>query len=144
VLMPDVNVLVAAHRTDADHHETARTWLEEAIAGHEAVGLSEAVTTGFVRIVTHPKVFVKPTPLDEALGQVARLRTAEGVLAVSPGRTHWRVFEHLCRTAEARGNLVSDAAYAATAIEAGAVWVTFDRDFARFDGLTWRLPSLAT
>ena len=140
MLMPDVNVLVAAHRTDSTHHDVTRAWLEQTIGGHEALGVSESVTAGFVRIVTHPKVFLRPTPLDQALGQIDRLLDAEGVLKVTPGRAHWQIFERLCRDADARGNLVSDAAHAATAIEAGATWVTLDRDFARFDGLRWRLP----
>jgi uncharacterized protein len=143
VLMPDVNVLVSAHRTDAPQHEIARGWLEDAINGSEALGLTDAVSAGYVRIVTHPRVFADPTPLESALDHLARLREAAGVLRVTPGRAHWDVFARLCREADARGNLVSDAAHAATAVEAGATWVTFDRDFARFPGLRWRVPESA-
>jgi hypothetical protein len=35
---------------------------------------------------------------------------------------------------------VADAYLAALAIEAGAEWITTDRDFARFPGLRWRHP----
>jgi len=44
--------------------------------------------------------------------------------------------------ADARGNLVPDAWFAALAVEAGCEWVTMDRDYARFAGLKWRLPSV--
>ena len=135
-----MNVLVAAHRTDSPHHLLAKQWLEEAVAAAEPLGLTDAVASGYVRVVTHPRVFSTPTPLVQALDHVEAIRNAPGTLRVSPGRTHWATFRTLCTEADARGNLVPDAAHAATAIEAGATWVTFDRDFARFHGLRWRSP----
>jgi toxin-antitoxin system PIN domain toxin len=138
--MPDVNVVVAAHREDAADHEDMKAWLENAVNGPDLVGLSQAVASGFVRVVTHPKVFVEPTPVAEALAQVDSLLEADGVVWVSTGRLHWRIFAQLCQRADARGNLVADAADAATAIEAGATWVSLDRDFARFESLTWLVP----
>jgi len=48
--------------------------------------------------------------------------------------------EHMCRHADARGNLVSDAAHAAVAIEHGATWASLD-DFARLPGLRRELPA---
>lgn len=138
--MPDVNVLVAAHRTDAPQHQVARAWLEDTLTRGIAVGLSEAVTTGFVRVVTHPRIFLDPTPLAEALEQCDRLYRADRVVQVAPGKSHWSLFVRLCEEADARGNLVADAAHAATALEAGATWMSFDHDFARFPGLSWRPP----
>lgn len=138
--MPDVNVLVAAHRTDAPHHLELKDWLEAAVGGAETLGLSDSVLTGFVRIVTHPRVFAQPTPGALALQQAAALRAAPGCSHIVPGSRFWGTFHELCLSADARGNLVADAAHAALAMEAGAVWVTLDRDFARFDGLSWRSP----
>jgi uncharacterized protein len=46
----------------------------------------------------------------------------------------------LCKKAAVSGNLVQDAWLAALAIESGCEWITFDRDFARFPGLRWRIP----
>ncbi|MBB2894154.1 type II toxin-antitoxin system VapC family toxin [Flexivirga oryzae] len=139
--MPDVNVLVEAYRTDGPHHDVARDWLEVHVSGVEAVGITDAVLSGFVRVVTHPRVFAAPTPLTQAIAQADALRAADGVLSVAPGRRHWSIFCELCKGAAAKGNLVADAAHAATAIEAGATWVSFDRDFARFPGLTWTVPT---
>ncbi len=141
--MPDVNVLVAAYRTDDQRHDEVRGWLEEAINGPEIVGLSDSVAAGFLRVATHPKIFARPTPLDQALTQLESLWAADGVVRVTPGRSFPVVFARLCREADARGNLVADAAHAATAIEAGATWVSLDRDFARFAGLSWKLPTPA-
>jgi toxin-antitoxin system PIN domain toxin len=140
MLMPDVNVLVGAHRTDAPRHPELKSWLEAAVSGDESVGLSDAVLAGFVRVVTHPRVFSVPTPLDIALRQASAIHQAHGTLRVAAGDQHWALFTGLCSAADARGNLAADAAHAATAIEAGATWITLDRDFARFPGLKWRSP----
>jgi len=138
--MPDVNVLVAAYRTDDRRHEEVRSWLEQAVNGPEVVGLSDAVATGFARVVTHPRIFATPTPLDQALVQLESLWAAGGVVRVVPGRSFPNVFARLWREVDARGNLIADAAHAATAIEAGATWVSLNHDFSRFPGLAWSLP----
>jgi hypothetical protein len=36
--------------------------------------------------------------------------------------------------------MVTDAYFAALALESGCEWVTTDRDYARFAGLAWRHP----
>jgi toxin-antitoxin system PIN domain toxin len=140
VIIPDVNVLVAAFRRDASGHAALRDWLESAVAGAELLGLTDAVLGGVVRIVTHPRIFVTPSTLAEVLTQIDSLRAADGVVRVTPGPRHWELFEGLCRSGDARGNLVADAQHAAVAVEHGATWVTLDRDFARFPGLRWRSP----
>ena len=53
---------------------------------------------------------------------------------------HWTIFRDLCVKTGTRGPRVSDAWFAALAIEHGCTWITFDRDYARFDGLEWREP----
>lgn len=140
MILPDVNVLVGALREDAPHHTGLRAWLEAAVAAPEELGLTDAVLTGTVRVLTHPKVFTHPTPVVTALDQLAALRAAEGVMRVAPGPRHWDLVDRLCRAADARGNLVPDATHAAVAVELGALWVTLDRDFARFPGLRWASP----
>jgi toxin-antitoxin system PIN domain toxin len=140
MLMPDVNVLVGAYRTDAMHHSALKAWLEVAVGATESVGVSDAVASGFVRVVTHPRVFAVPTPLETALTQMRSLRASTGVLRVVASEGYWEVFDRLCSRADARGNFVADAAHAALAVQTGATWVTLDRNFARFEGLKWASP----
>jgi toxin-antitoxin system PIN domain toxin len=140
VKLPDVNVLVAAHREDAPEHASVKAWLEERLIGDESFGVSDLVLSGFVRVVTHPRVFAEPSPLEDALEFAAQVRGAPAAVPVEPGPRHWEIFARLCTTAAARGNLVPDAYLAALAIESGSEWVTFDRDFSRFEGLRWSLP----
>lgn len=140
MILPDVNVLVYAHREDVPRHPEFRGWLEAVAGGDETFGLSDLVLSGFVRVVTHARVFARPTPTERALEFAEVLRAASNSVPVGPGPRHWGIFARLCRDAEARGNLVPDAWLAALAIEAGAEWITTDRDYARFPGLRWRHP----
>jgi uncharacterized protein len=136
----DVNVLVYAHRPESPKHHEWRGWLDDARRGPEQLGLISAVATGFLRIVTHPRVFDQPTPIDIALEFVDALRAAPTVADILPGPRHWQIVSELCRVTGATGNRVPDAALAAIALEQGATFVTADHGFARYDGLRIDIP----
>ena len=140
MLTPDVNVLVYAHREELPEHAGCRHWLEVTVAAVAGFGLADLVLSGFLRVVTHPRVFKTPTPLHVALAFAEELRTQPNRVRVEPGERHWSIFERLCREGRAKGNLVADAYLAAMAIESGCEWVTTDRDYSRFPGLRWRHP----
>jgi len=140
VILIDVNVLVYAHREDAPDHAAYRKWLQDAIVSEAAYGISDLVLSGFLRAVTHPRVFRVPTPMRLALAFTHALRERPNCVLVSPGPRHWEIFARLCRAAAVKGNLVPDAYLAALAIESGSEWITTDRDYSRFPGLRWRHP----
>jgi hypothetical protein len=140
MLLPDVNVLVYAHREDAADHERYRDWLLERLNGAESFGIAELVLSGFLRVVTHPRVFVRPTPLRTATAFVERIRTHANCVVIAPGARHWSLFLDLCGKTGAKGNQIPDAYLAALALESGSEWVTTDRGFARYPGLRWRHP----
>ena len=103
-------------------------------------GLADIVLSGFIRVVTHPRVFIEPTPVDRALAFCAALRDQPNAVVIAPGERHWQIFTRLCSESGARGNLVPDAFLAALAIETGSEWITTDGDYRRFDGLRVRHP----
>jgi toxin-antitoxin system PIN domain toxin len=140
VLVPDVNVLVYAYREDADDHERYLSWLEDLAASEAPFGLVDPVLTGFLRVVTHPRVFDPPSPIHHALRFVDELKARPNATSIAPGPRHWGIFTGLCRDAGVKGDLVGHAALAALAIESGSEWITTDRDYARFPGLRWRHP----
>lgn len=140
MILTDVNVLVYAHREDAPNHAAFKAWLEAEINSDKAFGLSELVLSGFLRVVTHPRVFNPPSELATALAFVAQLREQPNCVLVQPGPRHWDIFQRLCTEAGVKGNLVPDAYLAALAIESGCEWITTDGDFSRFPDLTWRHP----
>ncbi len=102
--------------------------------------MSELVLSGFLRIVTHPKIFDPPSRLEDALAFVETLRSQANCVVVSPRERHWDIFQKLCLSANAKGNLIPDAYHAALAIETGCEWITTDQGFSRYPGLRWRAP----
>jgi toxin-antitoxin system PIN domain toxin len=142
MLLLDVNVLVHAYREDAPRHAPVRAWLEGLVYSDSAFALSDLVLSGFLRVVTHPRIFTPPTPVERALEFAEALRSQPNCMVLSPGDRHWSIFTRLCREGDARGNLVPDAYLAALAVESGSELVTTDRDFARFEDLDWRAPPI--
>jgi len=142
VQLPDVNVLIYAHREDAPEHERYAAWLQALTASDEPFALSDVVLSGFLRIATNPRIFDPATPTDPALAFCQRLVDWPRASLIMPGGRHWELFTGLCR--DIKGPLVTDAYIAALAIEHGCELVTTDSDFARFPGLRWRHPLAAT
>jgi uncharacterized protein len=136
----DVNVLVYAHRPESPDHERYRAWLEQARRDDEPLALSSLVLSGFLRVVTHHRVFREPTPLATAVDFVRALRSSPNAVSVSPGDRHWDIFLGLCGEIGARGDDIPDAYHAAISVENGATWYSADRGFARFRSLRWAHP----
>jgi len=140
LILPDVNVLIYALRTDSEDHAQYKGWLESVINGPTAYGVAPQVLAGVVRICTHPRIFRRPSSRSDAFEFCCTLLEQPNATVIVPGTRHWPIFQDLCGTAKATGNLVQDAWFAALAIESGCEWITTDRDYARFPGLTWREP----
>lgn len=136
--LPDVNVLIYAHREDAPEHERYAAWLRTMTEADEPFAVSEVVLAGFLRIVTNGKIFDPPTPMETAIAFCQRLVDWPRAVLLAPSRRHWDIFTGLCT--KVQGPLVTDAYLAALAIEHGCELVTTDSDFARFPGLRWRHP----
>jgi uncharacterized protein len=138
--LPDVNVLIYAHRLESPEHERYAEWLAALARGPEPFALSELGASGFVRIVTNSNIWDEPTSTADALEFIERLRGRSNARLLTHGPASWDIFAQLCVTARARGKLVADAYHAALAIEHGCELVTADSDFARFPGLRQRHP----
>jgi hypothetical protein len=132
--------LLYAFRADAANHEAYRSWLDEVVNGEMAYGMSPQVLAGVIRVATHPRIFARPSRLGDVTAFASALLDQPHCQIVHPGPRHWNIFANFCRQADARGNLVQDAWFAALAVESGCEWITTDRDFNRFEGLRWRGP----
>ncbi|HXW13875.1 MAG TPA: type II toxin-antitoxin system VapC family toxin [Terriglobia bacterium] len=138
MILPDVNVLVYAFRDDTENHRACRAWLDSLVDGDSAYGISPQVLGSVVRICTHPGIFPNPSQLNQTLTFCDVLIGRPQCQLIYPGPRHWSLFTGLCRRVHATGNLVQDAWFAALAIEHGCEWITSDRHYSRFPGLTWR------
>jgi uncharacterized protein len=143
MILPDVNVLIYAFRTDTPQHVRCKGWLDSVVLSDQRFGVSLLALGALIRVSTNRRAFVNPSPADEAFGFCDSLLQQTNCQIVEPGERHWDIFRRLCIETETRGPRVTDAWYAALAIEWGCEWITLDRDFARFPGLRWNTPTAA-
>ena len=92
MFLMDVNVLVYAHREDTPDHLAYRQWLESIINGNAAYAYSELILSGFLRVVTHPKIFEIPSALASAVLFANQIRDAPHAVCLAPGAMHWKIF----------------------------------------------------
>lgn len=135
MIVIDVNLLVYAYNPVAEQHDAARTWLGHVLAGDETVGLPWGVILGFLRVTTHGRAVSSPLVMDRAIAIVDMWRGLPAVKILERGPRYWPIFQDLLITADVRGGLVTDAHFAALAIENEATFCTNDSDFRRFPGL---------
>lgn len=136
MILPDVNTLVYAYRREAGDHEFYASWLSGIIAGADELALVDHCLTGFIRIVTNPRIFADPAPIADAFGFVTSLHDARQARRVSSTAATWTTFaELISKDRGIKANLVPDAYLAALAISHGCRVATADRGFARFDAL---------
>ena len=141
MILPDVNVLIYAFRKDSNGHAVCRPWLDGIVASDTRFGVSPLALSAVVRITTNINFASEPSSLEEAFGFCDNLLGQPHCEVIEPGDRHWGVFRRLCVETGTRGRRVTDAWFAALAIEWGCEWITTDRDYARFPGLRWAEPS---
>lgn len=130
-MTPDVNVLVAASRSDHPHHAVAREWLEEAISASRtgaSLTLMPMVLASFLRLVTSPKIFQQATPSKDAIAFIDAILASPGVHLAALG-PEWSKLRQLCLDKHLTGNDLPDAWLSAAVTHRGEHLVTFDRDF---------------
>jgi len=135
-MTPDVNILVAASRTDHPQHTVALAWLERAASAAEtgaAFTLMPLVVTSFLRLVTNSRVFPNPTPIERAVEFVDALLALPGVRLASIG-PEWLKLRSLCLSKRLGGNDISDAWIAAAVLQLDEHLVSFDSDFKQLLG----------
>ena len=142
MILPDVNVLIYAFRADVPQHAVSRAWLNGVILGQANFAISRMVLAAVVRITTNHRAYSVPSSFDDAFGFCEDILGQPHCRVVEPGERHWDIFRRLCVETNTRGPRVTDAWYAALAIEAGCEWITMDRDYARFPGLKWQVPTV--
>lgn len=139
----DANVLIYAVNEQSVHHDESRTWLDRSLSGGAVVGFSWIAMLAFVRLVTKANLFPRPLTLDGAFARLDAWTGSPAAVIVEPMAGHVSSVRSLLAGAGSAGNLVNDAHLAALAIEHRGRVVSYDADFARFDGVRWVTPATA-
>ena len=137
-MTPDVNVLIAASRSDHPHHKMAYVFLNKAVADCAAgasLKLMPMVASSFLRLVTNSRIFNHPTPIAHAVSFLDALVAVPGVEIPLLG-SEWPLLRRLCVEKKLRANDIPDAWLAAAVIQLGEKLVTFDADFKKLLGRT--------
>ena len=140
MIIPDLNLLLYAHDDAAPNHSSARRWWEDLVNGVERVGIPWVVSTGFVRLMTHPSVLVRQATPSQAVDYVREWFQFPHVIPINPGANHLIHFRQNLVVAGVGANLVTDSHIAAEAMEYQAEVHSNDTDFSRFPGRRWRNP----
>jgi uncharacterized protein len=135
MMLLDANILIYAHNSLAQQHQRTKQWLQSALDSAEPIALSWVTLLAFLRIMTDPRTFIDPLPIEDASGIAAVWLGHPAVSMLNPTDRHWPILKRLTEESQSRGPLVMDAHLAALAIEHGATLCTTDRDFTRFKGL---------
>jgi toxin-antitoxin system PIN domain toxin len=141
VIAVDTNLLVYAHRSDSPWHERADARLAELAEGPAAWAIAWPCVHEFLAIVTHPRIYSPPTPLERAADQVAAWLESPSLVLLSEAEGYWKRLRMLLSGGRIAGPQVHDARVAALCLHHGVreLW-TADRDFSRFPELVTRNP----
>ena len=140
----DTNILVYAHREDSEWHQTAYRRVAELAEGRAEWAIPWPCIHEFLAIVTHSKIFMPPTPLARALGQVDAWAETPSLIFLAESQVHWERLRGLLLAGKVTGPRVHDARVAALCLQHGVrqLW-SADRDFGRFSDVTVVNPLVA-
>ena len=114
------NLLIYAYDSTSPSHRAARRWWEDALSGHEPVGIPWIVVLAFVRLISHPTLLEHPLNVREAEACVRQWLDCDHVRLLVPRETTLKRFFSLLDEAGLGGNLATDALIAAHAEDYGA------------------------
>ncbi|GBD32309.1 Ribonuclease VapC48 [bacterium HR33] len=132
----DTNVLIYTEVVSSRHHARARKVLQDLAEGGAAWAIPWPCIYEFLRVVTHPRVFYPPVPVELALEDLEQILASPSLLLLSETARHGEVMSRVVRDAGVSGNLIHDAHIVALCLEHGvSELLTGDRDFSRFKGI---------
>jgi hypothetical protein len=137
----DTNLLVYAHRAESEWHDRAAARVRELAEGRSPWAIPWPCIHEFLAIATHPRIWDPPTPIADALDQVAAWLESPSLVLLAEGADHWSTLRGLLEAGRIAGPAVHDARIAALCLAHGVreLW-TADRDFSRFPPLATANP----
>jgi len=132
----DTNILIHAEVESSPRHRAALETLHHLAEGALPWALPWPCVYEFLRVVTHPRVFHPPVPLEIALEDLKQVLASPSLFLLAETGRHASVLEQVLRQAGPAGNLIHDAHIVALCLEHGvSEIISGDRDLSRFEGL---------
>lgn len=141
VIAIDTNLLVYAHRSDADFHEQAVAVLCDLAKNGTRWAIPWPCVHEFISITTHPRIYNPPTPIATALEAIEVWLQTAGCVTIGEGFGYFDTLKKRALNGNIRGPMIHDARIAAICSQNGVseLW-TADRDFSRFSNIKIRNP----
>ena len=140
MIIPDINLLVYAHNQDDARYVDARSWLRSLPEGEESIGIPLAVSVGFVRLATNPRVMSPPMTSGQAVSIVRSWLQRPNVVPLDAGPDHFDHLQECLEAAGRAGRFVTDAHLAALALDHDVEIHCADQDFQTFPDVRWHYP----
>jgi toxin-antitoxin system PIN domain toxin len=137
----DSNLLVYAHREDSPWHDIAHARIVQLAEGRAPWAIPWPCIHEFLAIVTHPRIYSPPTPLENAIDQIEAWLESPTLVVLSESADYWLLLRATLLSGRVSGPQVHDARIVTVCQQHGVseLW-SADRDFGRFSGLTIRNP----
>ena len=137
----DANILIYASNRTSSRHSAAIEFLERRAETPEVFYLAWPVLMGYMRIVTHPRIFREPLSPNEALANIKALLTLPRVRILHEEEGFLEIYREVTGHLVVRGNLVPDAHLVALLRQHDVRRLyTTDADFKKFHSLDVRNP----
>lgn len=137
----DTNILVHAHRADAQWSDPAQACLQKLAQGRSAWAIPWPCIHEFLAIVTHPRIYTPPSTIEQAIDQIDAWMESPTLMVLGEPDDHWSILRGQLTAGRVRGAMVHDARVAALCIGNGvSELLTADRGFDRFPELASRNP----
>ena len=137
----DVSVLLYASDSTGEQSERARRFLEERAASPELLYVTWGTVMAYMRIATHPAIFVHPLTPADAAANIEALLGLPQVRVLGEEAGFWSAYREVTGRFPVRGNLVPDAHLATILRQHGVRSLfTIDADFRKFSFLDVRNP----
>ena len=137
----DVNILLYASDQSNPRYEAALRFLEGRVEAPDLFCLAWLTLISFLRLATHPRIFMNPLSPEEALTNVEMLLSLPRVRVLTEAEGFLAVYREVTGSFPVRGNLVPDAHLAALLRQHGVRTIyTTDADFRKFTFLKVKNP----
>jgi len=139
----DTNILVYAHRKESSFHQQAKQVLTDLAEGNQSWAIPWPCLHEFIGVVTHARIYIPPTPIEETLLQIEYWLTSPHLQVIGEESGYWLILRNIVREAKITGSKIHDAKIAAICGQNNVkVLYSTDRDFSRMKGLTVKNPLL--
>jgi toxin-antitoxin system PIN domain toxin len=140
----DTNILIYAHQLNSVWQPRAQKILQELAASKNTWCIPWPCIFEYLSVVTNPRIFTRPTPLEVAIQQVNNLIMAPTLRMLAEGDNHWLMLKTLLQSSNILGAQLHDAKIYCLCLSQGVeVIYSADRDMSRFSGVKVVNPLIA-